>query len=91
MSLKIQSSHLCLRFYKRVGWTEELLRPCLEVGGLCNTTALGDNEEYAYWVLDRASRFNADKLLAIAGDVFDFNGDKLNKEESRKYILSMNW
>lgn len=91
MSLEIQSSHLCLRFYKRAGWTKELLVPCLEVGGLCDTTFLGDKEEYSYWTLDRASRFNADKLLAIAGDVFDYKNNKLSKEESREYILEMNW
>jgi hypothetical protein len=91
---KISSSHLALRFYRSSGWTYDMLKSCLAKGELrCSSSTFGDSWDYAYWALDHQTHaaFDVDKLLEVAGDLYDYLGNKLEGDEKRDYISKMNW
>lgn len=89
--MRVQSSHLALRFYKHDGWTEEVLRECLSYGDIefCPGNMLD------YWRLKVGSGFDVDKLMEHTTQVdrwydkesFDFE----NKKTDAEYIREMNW
>ena len=83
--MRIQSSHLCLRFYEHDGWTEDILRECLISGDIefCPGFALN------YWRLKIGGAFSPKKLLEYATKVDRwYEGEP--KESDEQYIRSMN-
>ena len=88
---KIVSSHLALRFYRSNGWTEDLVKSCMDRGPLKFNDDQVGGQDWAYWVLECGSRFNVDRLLEVAGPVFDFHDKELRGEEAREYVSRMNW
>ena len=82
----VRSSHLALRFYEHDGWTEEVLKKCLNKGeiefwgGLCSE----------YWRLTMGSSFNVDKLMKHVTKVERWHKEE-NKESDKEYIKMMNW
>ena len=59
----VDSSNLCLRFYKCAGWTRKLLDPYLVCGHLRDTELThGDRPEYAYFACDAGARLNIPDL-----------------------------
>lgn len=91
VTLEIQSSHLALRFYAASGWTEELLKSCMDRGDLkFNGDTFGVHGA-AYWVLQCGGSFDIESLLAIAGPVHDYHGNVLSGDAAKAYVTEMNW
>jgi len=91
--LAVKSSHLALRFYKSSGWTEAALRDCLKKGDLKFYNdmfySFGD---MSYWVVTVGSVFDVDRLLSVAGGIYDFNNRLLtDRQEAAEYITGMSW
>lgn len=84
--MRVQSSHLALRFYQHDGWTQDLLLDCLEEGSIefCGGHLLN------YWRSTINSRFNVKKLMPHVTEVIRwYDGDP--RESDEEYIRSMNW
>ncbi len=89
--MRVQSSHLALRFYEHDGWTEEVLKSCVSEGEIERT----GGEGWWYWRLKVYSSFDVDGLMKHItkvdrwyGDDLDFDEIKLTDEE---YVRGMNW
>lgn len=93
MKRPIFSSHLALRFYYRDGWTEELLRSCLENGDV-KCFYPEDPENFRYLSLDHTknSTFNVEKLMEHVSVLKRWNTEIIAETQSdAEYIRSMNW
>lgn len=85
----IYSSHLCLRFYEKDGWTKELLDSLCRDGSV-RCFHPSDEPEWRYFTLDFGSAFDVDKLMAHMSELFRYPGYSEN-ETDRDYIDDMNW
>lgn len=84
----VYSSHLALRFYKSCGWTDDLLKSCLEKGTIVlQENPMGDD----YWILAVGASFNTSKLLRHVAKIIDFEGKPVRKAEIEKYTIELNW
>ena len=89
--MRVQSSHLALRFYECDGWTEDVLKDCLVDGEIERTGGDG----WWYFRLKVYSAFDVDLLMKHV-TVVDrwYEGDKYTgqfTETAREYIQGMNW
>ena len=84
--MRIQSSHLALRFYKHDGWDEETLKSCLSYGDI----DFCPGEYLNYWRLTIGSGFDVPKIMKHATLVDRWSiGGVIQTDED--YIRSMNW
>ena len=58
--MRVRASNLTMRFYKKDGWTEELLTACLAKPE--NTLKTWPTDENQYWIADSWNCFDLDKL-----------------------------
>jgi len=84
--MRVQSSHLALRFYRNDGWTGDVLRECLH----CGETEFCPGIGLDYWRLTQNSSFDTDKLLKYVTQLDRWDGDD-NEETDKQYIEGMNW
>lgn len=91
--MRVQSSHLALRFYECDGWTEEVLKSCLAEGDNMIERTGGDG--WWYWRLKVYSNFDVEKLMKHITEVDRwYKGDKYVgqfEETDREYVQGMNW
>lgn len=85
----VHSSHLSLRFYKRNGWTREILEPLLTKGKLIEQDSLFPDMHY--FIPEAHSLLDIDKLCTIATNVVTWENKVLQQEEMKKYFKEMSW
>ena len=84
--MRIQSSHLALRFYKHDGWSESVLRECLEYGEL----EFCEGDFLNYWRLKINSGFDIEKLMKYVTKVDRWYDGECHKTDE-EYLREMNW
>ena len=82
----ILASHLALRFYKHYGWSEDEVKSYLVRGNLRFF-----DDENPYWVGEVGSVFDVDKLIEGVGDIYDWENQKIEDAEKRKFLTGYNW
>lgn len=90
--LRIQSSHLALRFYKHDGWTKELLNQYLLYGEVLDVWK--DQEVRDYWFLnhEKNSHLDMERLVKdLNPRVFNWSNEELSGEQALSYLKEMNW
>lgn len=84
--MKIQSSHLNLRFYERDGWSIATVSIYVD-GDFVRKGILHSKLDPAYYVPDVSSKIRTDKVIEHGHTVVDYKGNHLtNSEEIRQYI-----
>jgi hypothetical protein len=83
--LRIYSSSTSLRFYVAEGWTEKVLRTCLEAGDIKFCAG-------KYWELDNSTGalFDIDLLILHVSEVYTSEDKKLNPAVLAKFLRSLN-
>lgn len=59
------------RFYKKDGWTREIVSSCLRRGTI---KTWPDDGEMQYWTIEPGSRFDMEKLLPLISELRGHNG-----------------
>lgn len=91
--LVVRSSHLALRFYRRDGWTQDLVESLKIKGDLVfhdGNLVTVDGHDLAYWVGRVGSSFDIDKLVDHCR-VQHYDRLFLEGDEARTYVADMNW
>lgn len=84
----VYSSHLNLRFYKRNGWTADILRKYVSTGDIMDSEELGDAPESAYLSISLGSKVDIESLsLEISAIRRYYPG--VPQETDMEYLKSM--
>jgi len=83
----IQSSNLTLRFYKKDGWTEELLNSLVAKG---KVTCAHPDDTTPYWTLTVGSSFDVPALMTRCSVLHRAFDDDLSMTDE-EFIRKMNW
>ncbi len=90
MGLPIRSSHLAIRFYRHDGWSEEVVRSCMNRGDLKFFDDRVGELDMAYWVGMPGSLFNIDRLLELSGrQVWDHNNNLIEIGNVASYLKEL--
>lgn len=90
--LKVLLSHLAMRFYRNLGWSEALLQSCLMSGSRLKfwDDRIGDHD-MAYWVLEVHSHFDLQKLTPHITEIRDYKGEVVPENEWNAFLHQFNW
>lgn len=90
--MKVLSSHLAMRFYRNLGWTQSLLESCLMPHSRLRfwDDRLGDHD-MAYWVLEVHSHFDLEKLKPHITEIRDYKGAVVPENEWDDFLREFNW
>lgn len=90
--MKILSSNLAMRFYKKEGWSEELLKKCLMPGSRLKffNDLIGD-WDMAYWVLEVHSHFDLKRLKPHVTEIRNCEGKLIDPKNWDSFLTDLNW
>lgn len=88
----VHSSHLALRFYKRDGWTKDLIQKYLKWGEIKDTAEThGDSAELAYLFVDVGGQLEMKKFYdEQVSSVHRWHGHYEN-ETDLQFLEDYNW
>jgi hypothetical protein len=91
--MKVQSSNLALRFYKRDGWNQEILDGLVTEGSINKHHSFERDEASGwggYWLPEPGTKMDMDKLMGLVTSVHRAFDDR-PEEDDRSFCERMLW